>query len=179
MLGEVFIIKLLHFECWDLRRVIVSPPSVLVRACNKLRHTAPICARDEKRKLKRRRNLRGAPEGNERERERERDLFISGFPFSGSSLCLLCRVTGERERKKEEGIWFHPTLLPFQRGCSGSLVGAGGWGSVRFKPPLYTWNDHLSRYQPACRSAASTPGYINGWDAARFFFASNLENAQK
>lgn len=34
--------------------------------------------------------------------------------------------------EKEEGIWFHLTLLPFPRGCSGSVARARGWGSVRY-----------------------------------------------
>ena len=101
--GAEMVLKVSFFlECGDLlfppHRAIVSPPSAL--SASRMVQRDCVTARlqcDEL--LERSRDLRGAPEGN----ERERDLFISAFPFSGSSLCLLCRVTGERasERQRE------------------------------------------------------------------------------
>lgn len=72
-----------------------------------------------------------------RQRKREREIRSSApFP-SVDGRSASTAVSPERERK-EEGIWFRLTLLPFQqRCCSGSVVRAGGWGSVWHKPPLY------------------------------------------
>lgn len=67
--------------------------------------------------------------------EGERDLFISSFfRFLGTRSAS---SVVSPDRNKEEGIWFHLTLLPFQRCCSGSVVRARGWGSVRYlkQPP--------------------------------------------
>lgn len=91
-------------------------------------HRSPICLW-WKCKLESR-HLRSAPEGNKEREGRERFVHQRFFRFLGTR-------SASSETKKEEGIWFHLTLLPFQRCCSGSLVRAGGWGSVWHKPPLY------------------------------------------
>lgn len=77
-----------------------------------------------------------------REREGEREIRSSApFPSlvtRSASSAVSPEIKRKKKEKKEEGIWFRVTLLPFQqRCCSGSVARAGGWGSVRRKPPLY------------------------------------------
>lgn len=71
--------------------------------CNTLRHSVfitypPAVAKYEWGSQ----SLHGAIEGNAGERGRERDSFISSFSVSGHSLCLLCRVTGDKKKKKKK-----------------------------------------------------------------------------
>lgn len=52
-------------------------------------------------------------EGSKTQGERERFVHQRFSVFSGQSLCLPLSCHCWTERKKEEGIWFHRTLLPF------------------------------------------------------------------
>lgn len=118
-----------------------------------------------------------------RERGRERERFVHQR-FSVFWVLALPPLSCHRREKKEEGIWFHPTLLPFQRCCSGSLVRAGGWGSVKLavQTPLPLLPEATTSPPPLLTSLQEHHQHTGTHKWVRcnaVFLASNLENAPK